>query len=344
MQIFLAAGDQYSSLSHVESMMCGSSAWHRDCLSSFHSFAAADVGVDRVMNDLYFLSSLIERCCKRDINGMAPHLLVSLYTVRSLLLFAKREPNDNNVRLRSLNPFMFCLCIQSSKPKKKRVFSFQVTFQFTSYHFSFFFSSLTLSPYSLPIIYSLLHSGIFTLLFHIGIAIVIVILSHIRNALVRHEMPSCCACEDKWNLDRIRKKKKKSKDFKSQAWNPNRCSYHSTSASTFQSQFSVYRLNSVDILDNIYKVESVFYSLLFSEQCNAHSWACAKTPVHSITQLHHIGILYRSHRTKSQTNNTHNNNNPKRRRKSKKSINFKLLFHFDLFYLSNFIRNHNRPL
>ena len=85
----------------------------------------------------FSLYTLIERCCKRDINGMAPHLLVSLYTVCSLLLFVKREPNDNNVRLRSFIPFVFCLCIQSSKPKKTS--SVFISSNFSVHFLSFLF-------------------------------------------------------------------------------------------------------------------------------------------------------------------------------------------------------------
>lgn len=107
---------------------------------------------------------------KRDINGMAPHLLVSFYTVCSLL-FVEREPNDNNVRLKSL--ILIRIIYSRQNRKKKHFFSlnFKLNFSSTSYHFSycgccilFFFF---LHPFASNYLFIVtLHSGIFTSISH----------------------------------------------------------------------------------------------------------------------------------------------------------------------------------
>lgn len=214
------------------------------------------------MNDLF------SRRWSRDAvkeTSTAWRLIYSCHFTRFALFCCswKREPNDNNVRLRSLIPFVLCLCIQSSKPKKNtpHVFiSTNFSVHFLSFLFFLFIArsfSVFTSNYPFIVTFWHFHSSIS----HWNCYCYCYLISHSQSIWVRHEMPSRCARKDKGNLDRLRQNEtaKKSKDFNSQAWNPNRCSYHSTSASTFQSQFSVYRLNSVDILDNIYKVELVCF-------------------------------------------------------------------------------------
>lgn len=115
---------------------------------------------------------LFHRCSNRDINDMAPHFLVSLYTVHSLL-FVNAKPNDNNVRFESLLLFFIPFYVSQSSSKQ---------FQFIFSVISLFISPPSYNFFSLLLFIVALFWH-FSQVFHFGIAIVI--LSHIQNPLVR---------------------------------------------------------------------------------------------------------------------------------------------------------------